>query len=250
MTTIDLTGKSAIVTGGSRGIGRGIVLALAAAGADVLFTYASNEAAANDVVAEVEKLGRKAVAIKADAASSEDATNVVDQATKQFGKIDILVNNAGITKDTLLMRMSEADWDSVIDTNLKGVFLLTKAAIRPMMSARSGRIITISSVVGLTGNPGQANYTASKAGVIGFSKSIAKEVGSRGITANVVAPGYIATDMTGKLSETQQKAIMDLVPVKRMGTVEDIANAVLFLASPLAEYITGETIRVDGGMAM
>lgn len=250
MTTIDLTGKSAIVTGGSRGIGRGIVLALAAAGADVLFTYASNEAAANEVVAEVEKLGRKAVAIKADAASGGDATNVVDEATKQFGKIDILVNNAGITKDTLLMRMSEADWDSVIDTNLKGVFLLTKAAIRPMMSARSGRIITISSVVGLTGNPGQANYTASKAGVIGFSKSIAKEVGSRGITANVVAPGYIVTDMTGKLSETQQKAIMDLVPVKRMGTVEDIANAVLFLASPLAEYITGETIRVDGGMAM
>ena len=167
-----------------------------------------------------------------------------------FGKIDVLVNNAGITRDTLLMRMSEGDWDAVIDTNLKGVFLLTKAAIRPMMSAKKGKIITISSVVGLTGNPGQTNYCASKAGVIGFSKSLAKEVGSRGITVNVIAPGYIETDMTEKMTDLQKKAILDMVPLRRGGKPEDIAQAVMFLASSGGDYITGETIRVDGGMAM
>jgi 3-oxoacyl-[acyl-carrier protein] reductase len=247
---MDFSGQSVIVTGASRGIGKAIAIAFAKAGADVAFTYASNEAAATEVKQEIEALGRKALAIKADAASADAATMVVDETTKAFGKIDVLVNNAGVTKDTLLMRMSEADWDTVLDTNLKGVFLLTKAVIRPMMSAKKGKIITISSVVGLVGNPGQANYCASKAGVIGFSKSLAKEVGSRGITVNVIAPGYIETDMTGKLNEDQTKAIMDMVPLKRMGKSEDIANTALFLASDAASYITGETIRVDGGMAM
>jgi 3-oxoacyl-[acyl-carrier protein] reductase len=247
---MDFSGQSVIVTGASRGIGKAIAIAFAKAGADVAFTYASNEAAATEVKQEIEALGRKALAIKADAASADAATMVVDETTKAFCKIDVLVNNAGVTKDTLLMRMSEADWDTVLDTNLKGVFLLTKAVIRPMMSAKKGKIITISSVVGLVGNPGQANYCASKAGVIGFSKSLAKEVGSRGITVNVIAPGYIETDMTGKLNEEQTKAIMDMVPLKRMGKSEDIANTALFLASDAASYITGETIRVDGGMAM
>ncbi|HET9137395.1 MAG TPA: 3-oxoacyl-[acyl-carrier-protein] reductase [Candidatus Kapabacteria bacterium] len=247
---MDFTGQSVIVTGASRGIGKAIAIAFAKAGADVAFTYASNEAAANEVKQEIEGFGRKALAIKADAASAYAATMVIDETIKAFGKIDVLINNAGVTKDTLLMRMSESDWDTVLDTNLKGVFLLTKAAIRPMMSAKKGKIITISSVVGLVGNPGQANYCASKAGVIGFSKSLAKEVGSRGITVNVIAPGYIETDMTGKLNEEQTKAIMDMVPLKRMGKSEDIANTALFLASDAASYITGETIRVDGGMAM
>ena len=245
-----LSGQSAIVTGGSRGIGQSIALRLAAEGADILFTYASNEVAANETVKEIEALNRKVVAIKADATSSAAANEVVEKALEAFGKIDILVNNAGITRDTLLMRMSEEDWDAVLDTNLKGVFLLTKAVIRPMMSAKRGKIITISSVVGLVGNPGQANYCASKAGVIGFSKSLAKEVGSRGITVNVIAPGYVETDMTEKLNEVQRKAIMDMIPLKRIGRPQEIAGLTAFLASSDADYITGETIRVDGGMAM
>ncbi len=245
-----LVGQSAIITGGSRGIGKAIALRLAAEGADILFTYASNEVAAAETVKEIEALNRKVIAIKADASSSVGANEVVEKALVAYGKIDILVNNAGITRDTLLMRMSEEDWDAVLDTNLKGVFLLTKAAIRPMMSAKRGKIITISSVVGLVGNPGQANYCASKAGVIGFSKSLAKEVGSRGITVNVIAPGYIETDMTEKLNETQRKAIMDMIPLKRIGRPQDIAGLTAFLASSDADYITGETIRVDGGMTM
>jgi 3-oxoacyl-[acyl-carrier protein] reductase len=245
-----LSGQSAIVTGGSRGIGKSIALRLAAEGADILFTYASNETAATETVKEIEALNKKVIAIKADATSSAAANEVVEKALAAFGKIDILVNNAGITRDTLLMRMSEEDWDAVLDTNLKGVFLLTKAAIRPMMSAKRGKIITISSVVGLVGNPGQANYCASKAGVIGFSKSLAKEVGSRGITVNVIAPGYVETDMTEKLNEAQRKAIMDMIPLKRIGRPQEIAALTAFLASSDADYITGETIRVDGGMAM
>ncbi len=245
-----LLGQVVVVTGASRGIGKAIAIAVASAGADVVFTYASNDQAAAEVSAEIEALGRKSLAIKADAASADGANSVIDQTIALFGKIDVLVNNAGITRDTLLMRMSESDWDAVIDTNLKGVFLLTKAAIRPMMSAKKGKIITISSVVGLTGNPGQTNYCASKAGVIGFSKSLAKEVGSRGITVNVIAPGYIETDMTEKMTDLQKKAILDMVPLKRGGKPEDIAQTVLFLASNAADYITGETIRVDGGMAM
>jgi 3-oxoacyl-[acyl-carrier protein] reductase len=245
-----LLGQSAIVTGGSRGIGKSIALRLATEGADIAFTYNSNEAAATETGKEIESLGRKIIAIKADAAKSEDANSVVEKTIAAFGKIDILVNNAGITRDTLLMRMSEDDWDAVLDTNLKGVFLLTKAAIRPMMSAKRGKIITISSVVGIVGNPGQANYCASKAGVIGFSKSLAKEVGSRNITVNVIAPGYIETDMTDKLNEAQRKAIMDMIPLKRIAKPQEVAGVAAFLASSDADYITGEVIKVDGGMAM
>jgi len=245
-----LLGQSAIVTGGSRGIGKAIALRLAAEGADILFTYASNESAANETAKEIGALGRKVIAVKANAANAASANEVIEKALAELGKIDILINNAGITKDTLLMRMSEEDWDSVLDTNLKGVFLLTKAAIRPMMGAKRGKIITISSVVGLVGNPGQANYCASKAGVIGFSKSLAKEVGSRGITVNVVAPGYIETDMTEKLNEVQRKAIMDMIPLKRIAAPQEVAGVVAFLASSDANYITGEVIKVDGGMAM
>jgi len=245
-----LLGQSAIVTGGSRGIGKAIALRLAADGADIVLSYISNEAAALETAREIELLGRKALPIKADATIAADANGLVEKALSAFGKIDILINNAGVTKDTLLMRMSEEDWDLVLDTNLKGVFLLTKAAIRPMMSAKRGKIITISSVVGLVGNPGQANYCASKAGVIGFSKSLAKEVGSRGITVNVVAPGYIETDMTEKLNEAQRKAIMDMIPLKRIAKPQEVAGVVAFLASSDADYITGEVIKVDGGMAI
>ena len=245
-----LLGQSAIVTGGSRGIGKAIALRLAAEGADVTLTYHSNGSAAEETIKEIEALGRKVIAIKSDASKAEGAVEVVEKALAAFGKIDILVNNAGITRDTLLMRMSEEDWDAVLDTNLKGVFLLTKAVIRPMMSAKRGKIITVSSVVGLVGNPGQANYCASKAGVIGFSKSLAKEVGSRGITVNVIAPGYIETDMTEKLNEAQRKSIMDMIPLKRIGLPQEISGLVAFLGSSDADYITGETIKVDGGMAM
>lgn len=245
-----LEGQTAIVTGGTRGIGYGIVMRLAREGADVAFTYVSSVDRANEVVREVESLGRKALAFKADAATADDAQKVVDQTIAAFGKIDVLVNNAGITKDGLLMRMSEQDWDAVIDTNLKGVFLLTKAAIRPMMAARKGRIINMSSVVGIVGNPGQANYCASKAGVIGFSKAVAKEVASRGITVNVIAPGYIGTDMTEKLNDVQKQAIMDMVPLKRVGNIEEVASTLVFLASEESSYITGQVLHVDGGMAM
>jgi 3-oxoacyl-[acyl-carrier protein] reductase len=245
-----LQGQSAIVTGGSRGIGRAIVLRLAAEGADVLFTYISNDAAAHSVKSEVEALGRKAIALKTDITTAPGAAEIVDTATKEFGKIDILVNNAGITRDGLLMRMSEEDWDAVINTNLKGVFLVTKAAIRPMMSAKRGKIVNISSVVALIGNPGQANYVASKAGVIGFTKSIARELASRNITANAVCPGYIETDMTGKLNEAQREAIMAQIPQKKIGTGADVASTVAFLASSDADYITGQVLSVDGGMGM
>jgi 3-oxoacyl-[acyl-carrier protein] reductase len=248
--TMQLEGKSALVTGGTRGIGRSIVVALAKAGADVALTYNSNEALAQEVVAEVEALGRKAKALKVDVSLAEQASSAIEETVKEFGKLDVLVNNAGVTKDTLLMRMSEGDWDLVIDTNLKGVFNTTKAAIRPMMSQKRGKVINITSVVALTGNPGQANYCASKAGVIGFTKSVAKEVASRNITVNSIAPGFIETDMTGKLNDAQKEALMGLIPLKRAGRPEDIANAVLFLASDAGDYITGQTLVVDGGMAM
>lgn len=247
---MQLEGKAALVTGGTRGIGRAIVVALAKAGADVALTYNSNEALAQEVVAEVEALGRKAKALKVDVSLADQASSAIDDTTKQFGKLDILVNNAGVTKDTLLMRMSEGDWDVVIDTNLKGVFNTTKAAIRPMMSQKRGKVINITSVVALTGNPGQANYCASKAGVIGFTKSVAKEVASRNITVNAIAPGFIETDMTGKLNDAQKDALMGLIPLKRAGKPEDIANTVVFLASEAGDYITGQTLVVDGGMAM
>jgi 3-oxoacyl-[acyl-carrier protein] reductase len=247
---MQLEGKSALVTGGTRGIGRAIVVALAKAGADVALTYNSNEALAQEVVAEVQALGRRSKALKVDVSVVDEAASAIEETTKEFGKLDILVNNAGVTKDTLLMRMSEADWDLVIDTNLKGVFNTTKAAIRPMMSQKRGKVINITSVVALTGNPGQANYCASKAGVIGFTKSVAKEVASRNITVNAIAPGFIETDMTGKLNDAQKDALLGLIPLKRAGKPEDIANTVVFLASEAGDYITGQTLVVDGGMAM
>jgi 3-oxoacyl-[acyl-carrier protein] reductase len=245
-----LQGQVAIVTGASRGIGKSIALRFASEGADVVFTYASNEAAAEETKNAIIALGRKAIALKSNAGDAASIQELVDKTIAEFGKIDILVNNAGVTKDGLLMRMSEEDWDTVLDTNLKGVFLLTKAVIRPMMSAKRGKIINISSVVALIGNPGQANYCASKAGVIGFSKSVAREVSSRGITCNVICPGYIETDMTGKLTDTQREALMTTVPLKRGGKGEDVAGAVAFLASSDADYITGQVLSVDGGMAM
>lgn len=247
---MQLEGQSALVTGGTRGIGRAIAVALAKAGADVAITYNSNEALAQEVVAELQASGRKAVAYKVDVAKAEEAQSCIERTIAELGKLDILVNNAGVTKDTLLMRMSEADWDLVLDTNLKGVFHVTKAAIRPMMSQKRGKVINITSVVALTGNPGQANYCASKAGVIGFTKSVAKEVASRGITANAIAPGFIETDMTGKLNDQQKEALLGLIPLKRAGRPEDIANAVVFLASAAGDYITGQTLVIDGGMAM
>jgi 3-oxoacyl-[acyl-carrier protein] reductase len=245
-----LSGSSALVTGGTRGIGRAIAMRLAEDGADIAITYNSNESLANEVADAVRALGRKCIAIKADVALVAESTAAIEKTIAEFGRLDVLVNNAGVTKDGLLMRMSEADWDLVLDTNLKGVFHTTKAAIRQMMSQKRGKIINLTSVVALTGNPGQANYCAAKAGLIGFTKSVAKEVASRGITANCVAPGFIETDMTGKLNEQQREALLGLIPLKRQGKPEDIAATVAFLASPDADYITGQTIVVDGGMAM
>lgn len=245
-----LEGKKALVTGASRGIGRAIALALAAEGADIAVNYAGNQAAAEAVAAEIEAMGRKALIIQADISSNEAATVMVEQVAKEFGRVDILVNNAGITRDGLLMRMKEADWDAVLTTNLKGVFNCTKAAIKYMMKQKAGHIVNISSVVGVNGNAGQANYAAAKAGVIGFTKATAKELAARGITVNAVAPGFIQTDMTAVLNEKQVEAMQATIPLKRLGEPEDIAKAVVFLASDDANYITGQTLNVDGGMVM
>ena len=243
-------GKVALVTGASRGIGRAIALALAAEGADVAVNYAGSEAAAKEVAAEIEAMGRKAFVIQADIASTEASTAMVDAVIKEFGRVDVLVNNAGITRDGLLMRMKEEDWDAVITTNLKGVFNCTKAAIKYMMKQKSGNIVNISSIVGVMGNAGQANYCAAKAGVIGFTKATAKEVAARGIRVNAIAPGFIKTDMTSVLSEKVVEAMLAGIPLNRLGETEDIAKAVLFLASSDANYITGQTLHVDGGMVM
>lgn len=243
-------GKVALVTGASRGIGRAIALALAAQGADVAVNYAGSEAAAKEVAAEIEAMGRKAFVIQADIASTEASTAMVDAVVKEFGRIDVLVNNAGITRDGLLMRMKEEDWDAVITTNLKGVFNCTKASIKYMMKQRSGSIVNISSIVGVMGNAGQANYCAAKAGVIGFTKATAKEVAARGIRVNAIAPGFIKTDMTSVLPEKVVEAMLAGIPLNRLGETEDIAKAVLFLASSDANYITGQTLHVDGGMVM
>ncbi len=245
-----LDNSVALVTGGGRGIGKAIVIALAEAGAKVAFTYKSSTSAAEELVKELSAKGQTVRAYMADAVLAENATEVVNAVTKEFGRLDILVNNAGITKDGLLMRMSEEDWDAVMANNLKSVFNYTKAAIRPMMSQRSGKIINVSSIVGVIGNAGQANYAASKAGIIGFTKSIAKEVGSRNIAVNAIAPGYVETDMTGKLNDDQKKALADLIPLRRTGQAHEIASVVKFLASPDANYITGQVICVDGGMTM
>lgn len=248
--SLSLEGKTALVTGGSRGIGRSIALTLADYGADVAITYRSSTDAANEVKEEIEAKGRQAKAVQADAVNFDSAEEVIGAITDDWEKLDILVNNAGITKDNLILRMSEEQWDQVIDTNLKSIFNYSKAVAKPMMRNRGGSIINISSVVGLSGNAGQSNYAASKAGIIGFTKSYAKELASRNIRANVVAPGYITTEMTDELNEDVLEAIKQETPLNRAGDAEEVANTVLFLASDLSSYITGETIRVDGGMAM
>lgn len=243
-----LKGKVALITGASRGIGKGIATAMAQQGATVAFTATSLSEKALGTEKEIQELGGQAKAYASDAASFSNTEEVVKHVVEDFGRIDILVNNAGITKDTLLMRMSEEQWDDVLATNLKSVFNYTKAVQRIMLKQRSGAIISMSSVVGLRGNAGQANYAASKAGIIGFSQSVAKELGARGIRVNVVAPGFIATEMTDKLPEDIKKQWMSSVPLKRFGTTEDVANTCVFLASDMAAYITGQTLSVCGGM--
>ena len=247
---MQLEGKVALVTGGSRGIGKAIALELARRGADVAIGYAGNTAAAESAVAELESLGRKALAVQADVADTAAVEAMVKQVVTEFGKVDMLVNNAGITRDGLLMRMKDTDWDAVISTNLKSVFNTTKAVIKFMMKQRSGRIVNISSVVGVMGNAGQANYAAAKAGIIGFTKSVAKEVGARGITCNAIAPGFVKTDMTAVLPEKVTEAMLTTIPLGRAAEPEDIAKAVAFLVSDDAAYITGQTLHVDGGMVM
>ena len=243
-----LEGKTAIITGATRGIGRGIALIYAKQGANVAFTYSSSETAAVELEKELIGLGVQAKSYKSNAADFSEAQKLADQVLETFGNIDILVNNAGITKDNLLMRMTEADFDQVMDVNLKSVFNMTKAVQRTMLKNRNGVIINMSSVVGVKGNAGQANYAASKAGIVGFSKSVALELGSRNIRCNVIAPGFIETEMTEKLGEEVVKGWTEAIPLKRGGTPEDIANARVFLASDMATYITGQVINVDGGM--
>ena len=245
-----LEGKTALVTGGSRGIGRAIAVALAEAGADVAVNYAGSEAAAAETAQAVEALGRRAITIKANVGKPDEFDAMVKQVIEAFGSLDILVNNAGITRDNLIMRMKEEEFDQVIETNLKGVFNGIKAVTRPMMKQRSGRIINISSVVGVLGNPGQANYVAAKAGVIGLTKSSARELASRGITVNCIAPGFIETEMTDKLPAEMREQLGGQIPLSRLGRPEDIASAVRFLASDAAAYMTGQTVHVDGGMYM
>ena len=245
-----LDGKCALVTGASRGIGRAVALKLASEGAKVALNFAGNEAAANEVRQEIEAAGGQAILVKADVANEAAVQEMVQKTADAFGRIDILVNNAGITRDGLLARMKEEDWDAVLSTNLKGVFLTTKAVAKLMMKQRAGRIVNMASVVGVTGNAGQANYSAAKAGVIGFTKTVAKELASRGVTANAVAPGFIDTDMTSVLSDKAKEAALSGIPLGRMGTPEDIADAVLFLVSDQASYITGQVLHVDGGMVM
>lgn len=247
---MQLTGKTAIVTGGSRGIGRAAALTLAEAGADVAVIYAGNTAAAEETVRLIEEKGRKGLAIQCDVADEAAVTAMVKDVKKELGRIDILVNNAGITRDGLLMIMKEADWQAVLDTNLTGAFHCTKAVTRLMMKRRSGSIINITSVVGETGNAGQANYAAAKAGLIGFTKSVAKELASRNIRCNAIAPGCIETDMTAVLGEDTVDAMIKTIPMGRVAQPEEVAKAVLFLASDDASYITGQTLNVDGGMVM
>ena len=245
-----LDGKIALVTGGSRGIGRAVAIELAKEGATVAINYAGNKAAAEEVQSIITEMGGKAMIIQADVSDEKSATQMVEEVIAQLGGVDILVNNAGITRDGLFIRMKEEDWNAVINTNLTGIFNCTKVAAKYMMKKRSGRIINMSSVSGIMGNAGQTNYAAAKAGVIGFTKSLAREMASRGITVNAVAPGFIATDMTAAMPEKAQEHVLTCIPLGKMGKPEDIANAVLFLASDKASYITGQVIHVDGGMVM
>ncbi|MCB0075779.1 MAG: 3-oxoacyl-[acyl-carrier-protein] reductase [Anaerolineales bacterium] len=246
---MDLSEKVALVTGGSRGIGRAIALQLAAQGADVAVNYRGNAAAAQAVVEQIEGMGRRAIAVQADVADSEAVQAMVKTVSQALGGPHIVVNNAGITRDTLLMRMKESDWNEVLDTNLKGAFNVIKAVQRPMMKGRYGRIVNITSIAGVSGNAGQANYASAKAGLIGLTKSVAKELGSRNITCNAVAPGFIPTDLTADLSDALIAQAVELTPLGRLGTVDDIAQAVTFLASDAAAFITGQVLKVDGGMA-
>lgn len=245
-----LRGKNALITGASRGIGKAIAIEFAKQGANVAVNYAGNEQKAQEVVEEISKLGSKAFKIQTNVADEASVKDMIKQVIAEFGSIDILVNNAGITRDNLLMRMKENEFDEVINTNLKGVFQCTKAVTRPMMKQRSGRIINVASIVGVSGNPGQANYVAAKAGVIGLTKSAAKELASRNILVNAVAPGFISTDMTDALTDEQREGMLQLIPLAKLGSPEDVAKVVRFLASEDANYITGQTIHIDGGMVM
>ena len=245
-----LNGKVSLVTGGSRGIGKGICERFAQEGATVVFTYLSSDEKAKAFAAELSANGIEAMAVKSDAANYEQAETLINQIVEKYGQLDVVVNNAGITRDNLLMRMKEEDWDAVMDTNLKSVFNITKALQRTMLKQRSGSIINISSIVGVQGNAGQSNYAASKAGIIGFTKSIAKELGSRNIRCNAIAPGFIETEMTEALDEKVVQEWRQQIPLKRGGKPEDVANAALYLASDLSAYVTGQTISVCGGMLM
>jgi 3-oxoacyl-[acyl-carrier protein] reductase len=247
---IDLTGKAALVTGGSRGIGRAIGHRLATQGADVAFSYRGNEAAAKEAAAEIEALGRRAVAIQGDVSDPDSAEAVVKAALEAFGKVDILVNNAGITRDDLIMRMSIEAFREVLETNLFGAFYMTKAVTRPMLKAKGGRIVNITSVSGQAGQMGQANYSSAKAGLIGLTKATARELASRSITCNAVAPGFVLTELTSSLPEALQAQLIERTPLGRFGTTEEIASAVAFLASDEASYITGQVLAVDGGLVM
>ena len=245
-----LANKTALVTGASRGIGRATAIELAKAGAKVAVNYAGNRAAAEEVVAQIQAAGGQAFMVQADVGDAAAVDAMVKSVVEQFGSIDILVNNAGITRDNLIMRMKEEDWDAVIHTNLKGIFNCTKVVTKLMMKQRYGRIVNMTSVVGVMGNAGQSNYAAAKAGVIGFTKSMAKELASRNITVNAVAPGYISTDMTADLPDKAKADLQSQIPLQRLGNPADVASAVLFLVSPGADYITGQTLHVDGGMVM
>lgn len=242
--------KTAVVTGASRGIGRAIALKLAKDGANVVVNYSGSQAKAEEVVAEIKALGQQAIAVQANVADAAEVKALMGAAMDAFGSIDILVNNAGITRDNLLMRMKEDEWDSVMATNLKGVFLCTKAVARQMMKQRAGRIINVASIVGVAGNAGQANYVAAKAGVIGLTKTTAKELAARNILVNAVAPGFIATDMTDELPQDVKDAMLTQIPLAKLGQPEDVANVVAFLASEGANYMTGQTLHIDGGMVM
>ncbi|RPI54126.1 MAG: 3-oxoacyl-[acyl-carrier-protein] reductase [Chloroflexi bacterium] len=241
-------GKVAVVTGGARGIGRAVALRLAREGASVVVNYLSNQAAADEVGGQIQAAGGQAIAVQCDVSNVAQAQALVERAREAFGRVDVLVNNAGTTRDTLIMRMTEEDWDLVIDTNLKGAFNCVKAASRPMVKQRYGRIINITSVAGLDGNAGQANYASAKAGLVGLTKTVAKELGSRGITCNAVAPGYVPTDLTASLPGDLVQLAIDRAPLGRAGTVEDIAAAVAYLASDEASFVTGQVLAVDGGL--